>query len=901
MRWLLAGVLILIVFSVILFHQGDRPTLPGSHPQGAAPATSPPPTSAPPTLASDMSRSDVAAAGAPTDAAAPRTPAERTGLLVGSVIDAAGAPVADAIVTAYAGRPWFNANQVVRARGPDPAAAPVRSDAEGGFRIAALPATDNVRYLVHIVAPGFAQEVRGEYPVWAGQTSGTGPIALDVETTLHGRVVDDTERPIAGAQLVATWNNGTASATADARGAFVIGTLEAHADSVVLSVTADGFVALAPGASRVALEQSRGPEGLVVRLSRAGAINGLVIDVRGEPLAGVEVSARHPDDETLGQLTLRRTRSAADGSFAVTGVAHDRPVELSASLPGYWLRPTQAATADATDVRLVLERLPRILVRVFDADTGAPIDEVQGEAVSTEQKRSRPLPCVPPASPGAPLGIPCATAGRYDIYLSARGHERGALEGVVADGINDAGPFDVHLPSLERGGLFGKVVRERDQTPIAGATLRLLVARKQPMRIHGVWVAGEQVGGGTAKTDADGRFHFTDLGQENQLEASAPGFCRTTLDPRTTITSADAPLVIALRDGASIHGRVLDVDGNGASDQPVLAIRADGGFLLTRSRAAGRFEFDSLDPGDWRLSVGNVYSAARTSATDAPPIGAEWHRAVLVAAGDRLEVDLDLRTLGAALRGRLLIDGEPQQSHRVLLASDADLPLPQVEQVAWTGADGDFAFVCCNPGRHEVVATPSSSYEEMARQTVSLAIGRVAEVRLDLHTGSIEGSVLDRAGRPLQGTIRCPFGRGTRIGADGRFKVTGVLPGEVTVRVDLGPLAQHERVITVIPGGAAQADFVLDAPGAIALRVTAADHPEPPRIVFLKLIGDEARTASDMALLDEHGAAELSGISPGHYAVEARSPDDMQIGTATVEVVSGATVTLSITLSPKQP
>lgn len=88
----------------------------------------------------------------------------------------------------------------------------------------------------------------------------------------------------------------------------------------------------------------------------------------------------------------------------------------------------------------------------------------------------------------------------------------------------------------------------------------------------------------------------------------------------------------------------------------------------------------------------------------------------------------------------------------------------------------------------------------------------VAEVGAQVQ-GRVSGTVLSDAGQPLAGASVSIAGTalGARTGADGRYAIDGVQPGQHTVRANMIGYAEQVRQATVVAGQSATADFRLAA------------------------------------------------------------------------------------------
>ena len=181
------------------------------------------------------------------------------------------------VLEAESGVPVPYADIRVRIRGHQLA---TEGDAFGAYSLAGLPC--DVQLRVSIAAEGFPAQHRALL-LPCGSTELLGDFELAPGVLLRGRVVDrDTRAPVAGAVLRAGWiHDGVLRA--DDNGRFEVEHLPPNS-----SVRAE-----APGYCTLELHFPREPsDNLELPLVRAGWIEGTVVDERGSPVAGANLSSR---------------------------------------------------------------------------------------------------------------------------------------------------------------------------------------------------------------------------------------------------------------------------------------------------------------------------------------------------------------------------------------------------------------------------------------------------------------------------------------------------------------------------------------------------------------------------------------------------------------------------------
>jgi RNA polymerase sigma factor (sigma-70 family) len=297
-----------------------------------------------------------------------------------------------------------------------------------------------------------------------------------------GRVVDAAGEPVAGASV----SLGQRIATCDADGAFHVSFDPRHAHgepgagSVLRAARAGVGLAqreiVLPGVGEPPLEV------LLVLAERPRALEGRVLDPRGEPVAGVEVFVVEDTPfgrEPLGgapqwwaersleeKLGARPATTSAEGRFRIEGLSA-RSYRLQALDSARLIRSTSAPIpAGSEGVELVLDREARgpLAGRVVDR-LGRPVPGVRVSVSLREWSFG-------PEDRGSSLAIGQGTE------TDAEG--RFALEGVAREGI---------FLRLEGEAIVPEIFREIDAEPDRAA-LELVVGLRCTLQLHwGDWSA----------------------------------------------------------------------------------------------------------------------------------------------------------------------------------------------------------------------------------------------------------------------------------------------------------------------------------------------------------------------------------------------------------------------------
>ncbi|MBE4752341.1 carboxypeptidase regulatory-like domain-containing protein [Corallococcus sp. ZKHCc1 1396] len=170
-------------------------------------------------------------------------------------------------------------------------------------------------------------------------------VTLESGATVQGSVTSSSGAPVNGVDV--TLSKGGVdeddpedhgrvdfAGSTEEDGTFVIRGVEPGSYAVWLAATAGGYQRLLP--QRVDVRGSETVE-LALRLDLDGRMAGVVVDARGQPLAGVTVTAVAREDEASEGRSYSPLEAVTgpDGRFALEPLARDWDYELTATKPGY--------------------------------------------------------------------------------------------------------------------------------------------------------------------------------------------------------------------------------------------------------------------------------------------------------------------------------------------------------------------------------------------------------------------------------------------------------------------------------------------------------------------------------------------------------------------------------------
>ncbi|MEE8524299.1 MAG: carboxypeptidase regulatory-like domain-containing protein, partial [Thermoanaerobaculia bacterium] len=672
----------------------------------------------------------------------------------------------------------------------------------GTFQVSGLSA--GIGYQMVFEKPGYAPARLEVPPLEAFSIRSGLDVVMDAGRVGIGRVVDEDEVPIAGAEValvravsgdpmlarvrrmartrLAPDDPGARTHSTDAEGGFEIADL--GAGRYDLEVRASGYApARVPG---LRVEEGVGEIdfGTVV-LVPGVSIAGRVTDPDGTAIAEAEVVARtaaNPLAFSGSVEPVNKKMSDSDGRFVIGELAAGKVLSLSVSKKGYGAVTVSSIRAPTDEpLTVVLRPAGRLSGRVVDR---------QGSAVENASVMAMPESGLGMMHrDGRPPRARSGTDGRF------------VLEDV------DPGPLrvTVRASTFQTKAVAGVEVvpgeeREIEVVLDAGTVVdgRVTAADGDPVVRASITFTSQDQGqfggfGGSARTDADGRFHVDDA-PSGPVFVSVSNGSRELLKQPLELKPGANTVDLVLEDGFAVSGTVFAPDGSpiGSAGLSIHKVQQPGVAMMsfgpsqTLSSADGTFTLTDVTAGRYRITASlRGYAQASTEAfevtADVAGLVLELRRGVTLK-GSVLGLELD--ELASLTLAAYHLEGGGMRHGQVDFASQYSI-------------DG------LTPGNWHVQAQVASSNRMQAVQ-IEIPEG-VTEVEKDIEFGTgftLTGIVLD-GGEPLPGATVVAAGSMSGMGqavtdSTGRFRIDHLPAGSYQVMVmSFQSLMRHTEALVL--------------------------------------------------------------------------------------------------------
>lgn len=442
-------------------------------------------------------------------------------------------------------------------------------------------------------------------------------------------------------------------------------------------------------------------------------------------------------------------------------------------------------------VQVVLRQGPKILLHVFEADSGKPIPnfDVAFEGDSYGLSSRWIAGFVPIQTEDGSIEITGVTKA-WRVVVRSPGYAPVILQAPqqLASGEHTRFDFPMHRSATVTG-----TITDREGRPVANAKLDIAQFTREDYFE-------------TAYTDEQGVFHLGALTRTPLLlNVEHPDYAPSTLEIPSVRHGESAAVNAVLDRGGLIRGKVT-LDGNPLSNVRIsAAVDGRSSASADTTQGSGEYTLRRIPPGEVRVRV--VYSPGQSEAAPVDMPTREATRSFVLKDDDSLEADFAFIEAGSIMEGFVTFKEEPLAAE-VLIHYDKDGAAYTVRDRTDDGGWYELSGIPQGEGLARVRVLDLPRYLGSANVTgnplrtrqilVTIPESGYLQQDFDLGTGaSIRGSIsgVDQAGGPVQIFV-VPLEDGTGhpmrpdtipVSGDGQFTIIGLSPGTyrlATLRTD---------------------------------------------------------------------------------------------------------------------
>jgi protocatechuate 3,4-dioxygenase beta subunit len=398
---------------------------------------------------------------------------------------------------------------------------------------------------------------------------------------------------------------------------------------------------------------------VVLVLERTAVVRGRVVTAAGAPVPGAQVVAV-PDAPDAGAIAGTLADIAdRDGRFELRGLA-TTPHVVRAAAPG----ARDRTLASHSGVRITPGSDGELRVVV---GAGAVAGTIRFDDGTVPARFTVALPWSEPAAFASPDGrftVRDLSVGTYALAIAGAGFVNEQRSGVE---VRTGETTELGTIVVRRGARVRGRVVDPSGTPVDGATVlvgRTLLGTRARLDTAGMF---EAFGGRHAITSADGTFAVEIANTEDvAIVAERPDLGRSILAEVT----GTAPIELVLERTGTLVGRVLRGTAGAAATVTAQPLGPVTVHLAVTADDDGRYRFDTLAPGEYRIAA--EYHGARVTARAVVASGRTATRDLAIAAGAEVSVKIAAALALDSVLITLVRGDHPLGSPAELAALDED-------------------------------------------------------------------------------------------------------------------------------------------------------------------------------------------------------------------------------------
>lgn len=310
---------------------------------------------------------------------------------------------------------------------------------------------------------------------------------------------------------------------------------------------------------------------------------------------------------------------------------------------------------------------------------------------------------------------------------------------------------------------------------------------------------------------------------------------------------------------------------------PVLLLAPDGTQQNLSTGGDGSYDFDTLSPGTYAVSVGQLPGIDRQE--------------VVVDTSHLVQV-VNFTLAGAIVSGTVVgPDGKAPVANAVVALAQGDSVLVTTQ----TDSKGSYEFEGVVPGSYSVETGGSTG--TAAAQPITVGAASVTVPALQVGSLNLTGLVFDPAGNPFGGanllltstlTTDAELGLTTTTAANGSFTLGSLVAGQYTLTVVANGFVTQIQQLTVSSTGS---PITVRLQGGTSLSGTITDATTglPITQATVELISLAINQEVATVQADASGAYRLAHVPPGSYDLVVADPQGTHRFAEILNVAVGAT------------